>query len=392
MLHTRVSLAVMMALISGCGDSVSVDREIRLDSLGIEIITAPMADRVLTWTLQREREMGGAPEGPEMFHDVRRGLVDVDESGGLYILDRTGFQVISFDSSGRARWSAGGRGGGPGEFSWPISISVSPEGMTYVHDANKRALHQFDKNGDVVRQIDFPFGFIDPGMVHFRVLTNVSAAIIDHERYQGSDDRHFRMMRTTPGDTTLLFQLKLALSRSALYPNCGLTISLPVPFAAQLRWDARASQVIMNASPEYNIDVYEHDRLVRIIRRQIEPSPISSREALEYVQQTSGRSGPLAPCDISPRQRLENHGFASLRQVIQEVAIAPNGEIWVMRAGPTNISDGPIDLFSPSGGYFGTLPPGTPFPVVFLPDDRIGFAELDGVGVKRLVIARIERH
>ena len=52
---------------------------------------------------------------------------------------------------------------------------------------------------------------------------------------------------------------------------------------------------------------------------------------------------------------------------------------------------GPIDIFDNSGVYEGTLPAGTPFPLVFLGNDRFGGAETDATDISRLVVFRVHR-
>jgi hypothetical protein len=52
---------------------------------------------------------------------------------------------------------------------------------------------------------------------------------------------------------------------------------------------------------------------------------------------------------------------------------------------------GVIDIFDASGAYQGTLPGGTPFPLVFLDEDRFGGAEKDATDLVRLVVFRVRR-
>ena len=101
--------------------------------------------------------------------------------------------------------------------------------------------------------------------------------------------------------------------------------------------------------------------------------------------------GPIAPCNVSVEEMLANHGYSPAIQLIRGVKISPAGELWVLRASAADGSDAALDVFDREGEYLGTLPQGTPLPVVFLSEDRVWFAETDALGVQRLVIARVVR-
>lgn len=59
--------------------------------------------------------------------------IDASCTGFLAILDGAGATVTVIDSTGTVT-SAGGEGSGPGEFLWPVAVSVSPEGIVAVSD------------------------------------------------------------------------------------------------------------------------------------------------------------------------------------------------------------------------------------------------------------------
>jgi len=49
------------------------------------------------------------------------------------------------------------------------------------------------------------------------------------------------------------------------------------------------------------------------------------------------------------------------------------------------------DAFASDGEYVSTLPPGSPFPSAFLPDDRIVAVDTDSLDVPRITVYRITR-
>lgn len=215
-------------------------------------------------------------------------------------------------------------------------------------------------------------------------------AALDRARYGGSDERPVRLLHIAGADTAVLFTRVLPLSKTAHSPSCGMNLTLPTLFAPQVRWTRRGSRIAVATGAAYVAEFYEGGRLVRSIRRPIEPRPITASDA-RSVLRDQATGGPLAPCNISAADRIEKHGYAPELQIVRAVALAPDGSLWVGRSGELDGSPGPIDVFDASGEYAGSLPPETPFPLVFLPGDRIGFAERDSVDVERLVIARVIR-
>lgn len=81
-------------------------------------------------------------------------------------------------------------------------------------------------------------------------------------------------------------------------------------------------------------------------------------------------------------------GFAPTIPAIARVALSPDGRLWVEHRAARGDPQA-IDLFTPDGHYAGTLPPGSPFPILFLPDGRIAAAETDEFDATRLLVFRM---
>lgn len=82
-----------------------------------------------------------------------------DERGNLYVFDRSGsvvsgnLRVLVFDASGEFVREFGSSGGGPGEFSRPMSYAVLRDGTTVVGDMGHQAYQIFDPSGEFVRMV-----------------------------------------------------------------------------------------------------------------------------------------------------------------------------------------------------------------------------------------------
>ena len=89
-------------------------------------------------------------------------------------------------------------------------------------------------------------------------------------------------------------------------------------------------------------------------------------------------------------QLIEKRGIAPRLQAVDALRFAPDGGLWAVR-GHVDGEEPAIDVFDPDGEYVGTLPPGSPVPLLFLPDGRLVAEERDELDVERLVVYRVER-
>jgi len=70
-----------------------------------------------------------------------------DQSGNIYLADPRTFTLHSFSSNLEHRWSAGGRGRGPGTFMRISSLSILNERL-YVYDSATSRMTIYDLNGE----------------------------------------------------------------------------------------------------------------------------------------------------------------------------------------------------------------------------------------------------
>jgi len=97
---------------------------------------------------------------------------DFDKDGNLYVLDTDLHKIMKFDNKLRLVWEKGGKGSGPGEFSFPIDIytgafALSDSGELYVAEKSAFRIQVFNNNGDFIRLFcRFPVIFmLEKGMV-----------------------------------------------------------------------------------------------------------------------------------------------------------------------------------------------------------------------------------
>lgn len=162
-------------------------------------------------------------------------------------------------------------------------------------------------------------------------------------------------------------------------------------FSPTLQWDARDGRILANKTIEYVIDLYEGGRYAASIRRDLPPRAGTRELALRHVgEDFKIMMGEFGDCRVSADKVVAAQGYADFLPAIGRLRIAPDGTIWVQRYGIKGETP-PIDIFSPGGEYMGTLPEGAPFPVAFLPGDRIAAIEEDEFEVQRVVVYQVDR-
>lgn len=57
-------------------------------------------------------------------------------------------------------------------------------------------------------------------------------------------------------------------------------------------------------------------------------------------------TGPLAACAMTPAMRVERHGYATSRQIVNGLNYDRDGRLWVQR----DSARGAIDIFDADGG------------------------------------------
>lgn len=387
---------VLLATLAACGGGDAVVGVIRADSAGVEIVTSPPEDRPLAWTFEEELRLGGADDGPESFSSVNFDQVGADGAGDLYVLDRPSHRVVVFGPDGSHLRSMGAEGEGPGELRFPLSLAVREDGTAAVFDLGKGGMVLFGPDAGILPQQ--PFGlYTEPGTLRHFALTPVGYAVARGRADEAADSRTIELLSWRAGDvaadTAILTELALPAAEMADF-GC-MRIALPPLFTPFIQWDSEGSEVAAIGGVSYRVDVFGLDgTLRRSIRRDLPVRAATGADAVAEAGPGLRMRSSAGGCEATPEEVVEERGFASELPAIRTVLMAPSGEIWVQRLVPGSLSSGapaPIDVFDPSGAYLGTLPAGTPFPLLILPDGRIVFEDKDALDVERLVIARVER-
>lgn len=378
-------LGLVSVFVSACVDVPSVDHAVaRADSMGVEIVTAHTSSSMLPWTLKERWRLSHDEGGPELT-TLSSWTVAATASGSLYVLDESAYHVLLVDAIGHVVGTMGKHGGGPGELQRPGGIAVAQDGVVWVYDYGKRGFVRFGPDGRALpeRPTDFPMwgGIVRPADdgVFVEKYSSTSPASVTRSVLQVANDR-----------TATVAAEVLPAPRMVEVPGCNVSIPIGRIFEPTLQWDGRGSTVVVFVGPAYVVDVYAAGSKRRSLRRDMELREVD--EEMAIAQYADGFQVGLmgGTCSASGPAMVRAQGFAAHLPAVSQLAVGPEGEIWVQQGHVTG-EDPPIDVWSREGEFIGTLPAGTPFPIAFLPGHRIAVAETDAFDVPTLVVYDVDR-
>jgi hypothetical protein len=98
---------------------------------------------------REEISFGDSDNEKEMV--AQPGYIDVDDRGHTFVVDIKASNVKVFDRDGQFVRTIGKKGEGPGEFSVPLGIIVTPDDELLVEDMMNRRLSYFSLDGEFLR-------------------------------------------------------------------------------------------------------------------------------------------------------------------------------------------------------------------------------------------------
>ncbi len=346
-------------------------------------------DTVLDWRFERRWTVGGAADtllGRD--YAFRFGEVDVDSRNRIYVLQQSDHRVVVLSDAGEMLDEIGRSGRGPGELADPHALSVAEDSILSVYDWTNGVVRwrlPAAESATAIRahvQIWTWELHVGPGGFVFT----------EREALRGGPNGMYRhhVSRWTPAGVKRLVTGPTAERVISEFPSCDMTgMSLPRIFEPGVPWDARDHRLVAVADVAYDIQVFEDFRPVMRIKRDIAPRGVTKEMAERHFEVSWG--GRVRPsCKIPADEAVRRLHVADHLQTVTDVRISRGGNVWALRG---KVADEPsrTDVFTSGGEYLGTLPPGSPFPVAMMSDDRILVADKDAYDVGTLTMYRIVR-
>lgn len=369
--------------VTACGvGGDSAGGVVRSDSAGVAIVTSRGEDRPLGWQFTRVGVLRDSAGEPWYFTRVHPRGVAVRGDGKIYVLDAAEPPVERFAADGAYEGSLGRRGGGPGEFQFPVGVMLVGDSL-YVRDMMKGGYARFAPDGASVadRRIEESLGFVNELRYH-RDGVWMSGSI------QDSLNSVVGFFADT-ARSTVLHRVSTPRGRALQFSCVGMSGSTPM-FSPNLFWSSAGERAAVHAQPGYEIWVYRNARLEMSIRRAI-PSRAPSIDDAKQLYPEGWKvsfGGARADCVVPVEEVVAQQGLAPVLPLVQDVLVLPDGRILVRRSLGT--SEPVLDVFAADGGYVGTLR-GSRMPVGMLPTGELLVPEPDEeTGGTVVAIYRVE--
>ena len=335
------------------------------------------SDRPLPATVTRVADLI-PPDGA--LSAVPWGIATDPSSGRVFIADWTGTRVAVFDSTGSWVADFGREGDGPGEFRSPSAAATDPEGALVVWDTGRQVLSRWSPEGELLGERRPELDYWGPGFTvgDDRIVT------VTIERDPDGTAVHQRLVSRTGDDTRVLHEL----TREQV-PMELPCISMPAPrvYAPSITWTGRGDTVYVHDGPGYEIDVFVDGSLVRSVRRDIDPTPVTEFMAIERVE-TGPYESFMQTCGVDASAIVDAVGYEEAIPPVLGLAVDPAGRLWVTRT-----TDGAhataVDVFGRDGSYQGTLT-GADMPVAFLSDSLLVSIRLEATGAQIASLYRLD--
>ncbi len=361
----RLALGATLAFTLACGDAEPP----RLDP-----------DAAVQSPVERLWQVGGVDDTTLVFEMLSRNDVVVDSSDRIFVIDRSGGRIAVLDSTGTVTGFWGRPGPGPGEFIFPLTLAVAPDGALHVFDAEKSRIVVFAADG-VFREEYVPaarrpfrFRFRPDGTVVGSSTPRRGGAM---QLLVGSDSA-WQALDSIPTASTGLIEEVCNVIGYAVEPV----------FQAQLAWDARGDTLV-SSTGEFALSLRIGDAPPRVLAR--DTLRRGTDRALAARELGPGRSIQFQgrkPCTIPTAQLLEVAQIEPLMPAYSDLTLDTRGYAWATR---DVLSDEPTvaDLYRLDSGFVRSFLLASARPVLFLRNGTMLSIERDADDVPVLVAYRV---
>ena len=278
-------------------------------------------------TLVEKARVAPNPDDSAFAFDAVAALA-VGRRGEVYVVDPRTPAVRVYKKNAKYVRAIGGKGPGPGFYSFPNGVAVLPDGRVVVRDPRRSQLVLYSRQGDYLERWPHPSGVYEPlplmldadGRLYTRMVYNPSDPREDWDRGFVRYSTDGTTQDTIP-DPTIDFE-PLAV---AVETTDGEEVRFAIPLTARAYWAlGYHGEVIRAISDRYAMDVVRPGGSVVRIEREFEPAPATREERAALYRRVDRLArqidyqwtwgGPVIP-DVKPP--------------FKELFVDQDGRIWV---------------------------------------------------------------
>ena len=395
----RLVAAPLLFALAACATGEGADVTVR-DSAGIQIVDNPGADAQLPqWTVDAEPRVAiGVLEGEPAYQldQVRASVLHGDR---IMVANGGSMELRAFDLGGKHLATGGRKGGGPGEFQGIRWMARFDGDSVIIYDPNNRRFSIFSLDAQFGRSFapeEQFFGvagrladgsFVLPPTLVFSTSDGPRNGLVRDSA------RVIRVSATGASPDTLLVVIggETYIQTSS---SGGQVTSMWVrtaPFAHNTTIAVGDSIFYTATSDRYEISGWAPDgRLVRLIRRDIQPGAVSQADIDRYKQQqldntrsdNDRRELEKALAEMPYPDRMPAHG---------PIRMDDDGNLWVQDYSPWTTEPTRWTVFDEEGRAIGTVTLPPRFTVHQIGSDYVLGMIRDDLDVEQVVVYGLAR-
>jgi hypothetical protein len=373
------------------------------DSAGIQIAesTAPAWSDGQGWTLSAKPTLDiGVVEGAPEYQFTRvTGALRLAD-GRLAVANAGSQEIRFYDAAGKYLRTAGGQGGGPGEFRGLGAIQLLRGDSIFAFDIMQQRLSVFTPEGDFVRSaslertpdggMPFATGALRDGSLVARVIGTAGGATDGLQRrsetyfHYSADGKMLDTLSVQPGSE------RFVQTQSGGGDIMSMSITTPLFGHTQLA-SVNGERAVFGDNESYELAVYTPDgALERLVRRRQEPRPVTD-DALEALLKT--RLDRIS--DPGRRQTMERSyreiPHPSTMPSYEAILLDDGGNLWVHEFQPTPVTPPAWTIFDPEGRMLGSVSLPDRFRPMQIGNDFVLGVWSDDLDVQHVRMYRLEK-
>jgi hypothetical protein len=388
-------VALLLTIVAGCDNASAPGGGVAVrDSSGVRIVEAAFNAAALEqWRLDDEPAftVGAADGSPDQLLYRVQGARRLPD-GSVAILNAGSHEVRIYDAAGTLRSTAGRRGGGPGEFDFPLGFGVFPPDTLVVYDATERRVSLFLPDGSFVDSRSAAMGL--SGLNGFLdAETAVLSAPASTPRSQRDlVTRYSFVVRVVSLATGAADTVATVDGAETLQTVIGgeRIITTPVPFTANPSTRVFRGEIHVVDPVHPEVRIYGRDgRLARILRTGL---PARAMDRGEFERELADALDAVEPAARRAAARLADQAIApAARPFFDRLVIADNGETWLRIYEPPTAAAHDWLVLDRAGAPFAQVSVPATFWIYQVVDDHVLARHVDGLGVEYVRLHRVTR-
>lgn len=394
--------AALLPLLAACGGDARAAGPVVRDSLGVAIVesAAPAWREGEAWRVSAEPvlDVGVADGDPAYQFGGVAGAVRLGD-GRIVVADRQAGQLRWFDAAGRHLRTAGGSGGGPGEFATLHAVVRLPGDSVAAWDLRASRLSVFSPEGVFVRALTLrpPEGAmllqVDGAFADGSLLAAPWGSLVMRAGASAARDTAPVLRYAADGSAAdTLGRFPGASIVTVTGPeNGGWAMRSAVPFGPETHHAAHGDLLFVADSERYEVAVYGADgALRRRIRAPRPPEPLTAEEVRRYRDEQLAASG--AGDERSATERLlEATPFPRTKSAFADMRVDAEGAVWLREHAIGSGAPGRWTVFGADGALLGTVQTPAGLRVLEIGRDHLLGIWRDELDVEHVRLYRLER-